>query len=92
MLTKIGIGSLLAGLFMGVFSGISSFMEKKSFWVDLTLSKVFGENTAESFITFFSNETIQDILDSLMYEIPVFGLLLAIGVLCLFVGLFVKNY
>lgn len=92
MLTKIGIGSLIAGLFMGLFAGISGFMEKKTFWVDLTLSKIFGEDSAESFITITSNETIQNILDSFMYELPVFCLVLAIGVFCLLFGLFVKDF
>lgn len=92
MLTKIGIGSLIAGVFTAIFAGISGLMEKKNYWVDLTLSKVFGEDATESFITFTSSETIQNILDSFMYELPVFALLLATGIICLVFGLFVKDF
>ncbi|MBU1195288.1 MAG: hypothetical protein KKE62_15695 [Proteobacteria bacterium] len=92
MLTKIGIGSLIAGVFMAIFAGISGLMEKKNFWVDLTLSKIFGEETTESFITFTSSETIQNVLDSFMYEVPVSIIALATGLICLVFGLFVKDF
>jgi len=37
MVSKLGIYSLLAGLFMALFSGISTFMKADNIWVGLTL-------------------------------------------------------
>ncbi len=91
MLTRIGILSLLAGLFMGLFSGISQFMGGDNIWIDLTLSKVFGEDTAESVITFFDVVMIQESLDYLFYKMPLFGLLLLVGGIFLVIGMFIKQ-
>lgn len=92
MITKIGIGSTIAGLFLGIFAGISTLMKDENYWVDLTISKIIGEDATESFITITSYEGVQNILDSLMYELPMYGLLLGIGLLFLIVGLFIKNF
>ncbi len=92
MLTKLGIGSLLVGFFMGVFAGISGFMEKENLWVDLTISKVLGEDQTESIITSINNMTIQGGLDVFMYETPLFGIFLGLGVILLVVGMFFKSH
>ncbi len=92
MTTKIGIFSLAAGLFMAIFAGISGLMAANNFWVDLTISKLIGEDTTESIITCTDIIVIQDTLDSFMYEWPVFGLLLGLGAVLLIIGLFLKNH
>ena len=92
MMSKIGISALLAGFFIGIFSGISRFMQAENFWVDLTLSKLFGEERTESLITWFDTAAIQTGLDYLFYELPMFGLLLGIGVIFLLISLFIKNH
>ena len=92
MLTKIGIGSLIAGFLLAVMSGISGFMEKETFVTGLNLSKVFGEKASEAIITLIDVGMIQNTLDLFFYEWPLYFLLLGFGVLALFIGLFVKNH
>ena len=92
MVTKLGIGSLIAGFFLAVFSGISNFMNARNFAVNLTLSKVFGEDTTESIITTFDSEFLQNALDTFFYEIPFFGILLIFGVILLIISHFLKNH
>lgn len=92
MLTKIGISTLLAGLFVGIFTGISRFMAAKTIWVDLTLFKLVGEKKTESIITWFDTLWIQESLDTLFYDIPFFGLLISIGVILLVLSLFIKDH
>ncbi len=92
MMTKLGIFSLLAGLFMGIFSTISSFMEVQNFWVDLTLSKIIGEGKSEAVITLIDSAFVQNSLDFLIYDLPFFCFLLGLGVVFLIISLFVKNH
>ena len=91
-MTRLGISSLLAGFFVGVFSGISRFMAVQNFWVDLTISKMIGEDTAEAIIGGINIAMVQDALDFLIYEVPFFGFLLGLGVLLLTISLFFKNH
>ncbi len=92
MVSKLGICSLLAGFFAGLFAGISGFMEKKTFWSDLTISKIIGVDKSESIIEFFNIEVIQNSLDTLFYEIPFFIVLIGVGVLFLVVSLFLNTH
>ncbi|WP_300462361.1 hypothetical protein [Desulfobacula sp.] len=92
MITRLGVCSLLAGFFVGVFTGISQFMAAQNFWVDLTISKMIGEDTAESIIGGVNIAIVQDSLDFLIYETPFFCFLLGLGVLLLTIGLFLKNH
>lgn len=92
MFSKLGIYTLLAGLFMGLFSGISSFMNADNFWVDLTLSKVLGEERSESIIETFSSEFIQNKLDTIIYDAPAFLLVLFLSVVLLIIGMFKREH
>lgn len=91
-MTRLGIYSLLAGLFMGLFSGISMFMGSHNFWVDLTISKLIGEDKAEAIITFINIVFVQNSLDFLIYELPFFLFVLGIGFMFLILSLFVKDH
>ena len=92
MMTKLGICSLLAGFCAGVFSGISKFMEARNFWVDLTLSKMIGEDRAERIVTLIDVEAVRNSLDYLMYDLPLFCFLLGLGVVFLLIGMFVEKH
>ena len=92
MTSKLGIFSLLAGFFMGVFSGISKFMEAKNFWVDLTLSKLLGEDNSDAIMGLTDIESIKSILDLLLYGLPFFVVLLLLGAVLLIISLFLKNH
>ena len=92
MITKLGIYSLLIGLFVGIFSGISSFMETKNFWVDLTISKMIGEDISEAIIGLIDVAIVQNSLDFLIYDLPFFCFLLGVGIIFLIIGLFVKSH
>ena len=92
MIMRLGIYSLLAGFFLGVFSGISSFMETKNFWADLTISKMIGEDKSEAVITLLDVVVIQNSLDFLIYELPFFCFLLGVGLILLIISLFVKSH
>ena len=92
MIGRLGIYSLLAGFFLGIFSGISSFMESQNFWVDLTISKMIGEDNSEAIIGLINLAVVQNSLDFLIYELPFFCFLLGIGLIFLFISLFVKSH
>ncbi|MCP3874333.1 MAG: hypothetical protein GY699_14415 [Desulfobacteraceae bacterium] len=92
MITKLGICSVIAGLFVGLFAGISSFMADKTFWVDLTISKIIGEDNAESIIMSIDSVAVQNFLDSFIYELPFFLFLIGLGVVSLVIGMFVKDH
>ena len=92
MMTKLGIFSLLAGLFIGIFSTISKFMEAQNFWVDLTILKMIGEDNSEAVITLIDSDFIQNSLDFLIYDLPFFCFLFGLGIVFLIISLFVKNY
>ena len=90
MMTRLGIYSLLAGFFMGVFSGISSFMQTNNFWVDLTISKIIGEDPSQTVIGLLNIAIVRDTLDFLIYDLPFFCFLLGLGVVLLIISLFGK--
>ena len=92
MFGKLGIGCLLAGLFVGIFGGISNLMQVDNLWVGLTLTKLLGEDRAESIITWFDSAAIQDNLDLLFYDVPFFVLILSLGVILIVISLFVKDH
>ena len=92
MISKLGIYSLLAGLFMGLFTGISSFMAADNIWVGLTLFKLLGEEKTEGIITFFDSAFIQNALDPIFYDIPLFLLVIGLSVVLLVIGMFVKDH
>ncbi|WP_148278139.1 hypothetical protein [Desulfobacula toluolica] len=92
MFTKLGIFSLAAGFVMGIFSTVSGFMESKNFWVDLTLSKIIGNDTSETVITLIGSDFIQKNLDFLIYDLPFFCFLFGLGVVFLIISLFVKDH
>ncbi len=92
MISKLGIYALIVGFFMGVFAGISRFMKAQNFWVDLTISKFIGEEKSESIVLLFDVEAIQNILDFLIYELPLFGHLIGMGVVLLIISMFLKDH
>lgn len=92
MMTRLGIYSLLAGFFLGIFAGISSFMESKNFWVDLAISKIIGEDNSEAIIELINVAVVQSSLDFLIYEVPLFCFLLGVGLIFLLISLFVKSH
>ncbi len=92
MITRVGICLSLAGLFVGLFSGISKFMEATNFWVDLTISKMIGDNSCETIILFMDAAIIQKSLDFLIYDLPFFVFLIGVGVILLIISLFVKTH
>lgn len=92
MTSKLGIFSLLAGFFMGLFSGISRFMGTHNFWVDLTVSKMIGEDSSDAIMGLTDVEVIQSLFNLLLYELPFFGILLLLGAVLLIISLFLKNH
>ena len=92
MITRIGICSLLAGIFVFIFSGISNFMGADNLWVDLNIAKLLGEEKTEDIITGFESAAIQNMLDLFCYEIPFFGILMLLGGFFLMISLFVKDH
>ncbi|NOX33281.1 MAG: hypothetical protein GXP56_06020 [Deltaproteobacteria bacterium] len=90
MMTRLGIYSLLAGFFVGIFTGISQFMEAKTFWVDLTISKIIGEGKSDAVIGYIDIASIQNLLNFLIYKLPFFGFLIGIGIIFLIISLFGK--
>lgn len=92
MVSKLGIYTLIAGLFLGLFSGISAFMSADNIWVGLTLSKLIGEERTEGIVTAFSSVTIQNGLDVFLYDWPLFLIVLGLACILLVISLFVKEH
>ncbi len=92
MITRVGICTSLVGLFVGLFSGISKFMEASNFWVDLTISKIIGEDNSEAIIMFMDTAVVQNSLDFIIYDLPFFVFLIGVGVILLIISLFVKTH
>ncbi|MBU8848760.1 MAG: hypothetical protein KOO64_04420, partial [Desulfobacterales bacterium] len=84
--------SLLAGCFVGLFTGISKFMESENFWVDLTVSKMIGEDYSEAVIGLINVAFVQNSLDFLIYELPFFCFLLGLSGVLLITSLFLKTH
>ena len=91
MMTRLGIYSLLTGLFVGIFSGISRFMGTQNLWIDLTISKIIGKDYSEAFIGLINVAVVKTSLNFLIYELPFFIFLLGLGVIFLVISMFVKN-
>ena len=92
MITRFGIFFLLAGLFFGIFNGISQFMGKQNFWVDLTIAKIIGKDTSDAIIGFIPVIVIKNSLDYLIYSLPFFIFLLGLGIIFFVISLFMKNH
>lgn len=91
-MARLGIYTLLAGLFVGIFKGISQFMGSNNFWVDLTISKMIGQSTSDAIIQFIPVLAIKNSLEYLIYTLPFFIFLLGLSVAFFFISLFVKNH
>ena len=92
MITKLGIFTLLAGLCVALFSGISQFFENHNFWVDLTLSKIIGQENSETVVLLTDIAAVQNVFDFIIYDLPFFCFLLGIGFILLIISLFVKTH
>ncbi len=92
MITRVGICTLLSGLLVGLFSGISKFMGASNFWVDLTISKIIDEDSSEAIIMFMDIVSVQNLLDFIIYDLPFFAFLIVVGVILLIISLFVKTH
>ncbi len=92
MVTKIGLGSVVGGFLLALFSGISGFMGAQNYWVGLTISRLIGEDRSESIILLTEIEKLQNFLDYFIYELPFYGILIGCGVLLLIVSLFVNDH
>lgn len=90
MWSKLGIVSIGAGFFIGVFSGISNFMQADNFWVHLTLSKITGD-FSESIVTLIPVQAVQNVLQSIVYEIPLGWIAVGLSVVFFFISFFVKE-
>lgn len=91
MFSKLGIASMLAGAFVGIFSIISKFMQADNIWVDITLSSLTGD-LSDTIVDAVSIEVIHDFLYALFYEFPLGAVILVFGLICFAISLFVKEH
>ena len=91
MATKLGIYSILIGFFVGLFAGISKFMNIDNGWVGLTIARFTGEHS-DAIVGFIPVEFIQDGLYFLIYELPLAGAILGLGVFFFLVGAILKEH
>lgn len=90
MWSKLGIMSIVAGFFIGVFSGISNFMGADNFWVNLTLSKITGD-FSESIVNAIPVQSVQDALQFIVYDLHLGWLVGSLSVVFFLIGAFVKE-
>ncbi|WP_457553228.1 hypothetical protein [Desulfobacula sp.] len=91
MTTRLGIYSLLAGIFVGIFKGISQFMGSKNVWLDLTISTIIGKEYAKSVSGLINVVYVKNWLDYFIYDLPFFIILLGLGIILIIISLFMKN-
>ncbi len=91
MFTKLAMYSLFVGFFIAIFSFISKFMNADNIWVDMTIAKLMGED-ALKIVEWFGNETLQNGVRYLMFQLPFFALFLGLGGLFFFISLFMKEH
>lgn len=91
MASKLGIYAILAGIFTGLFNGISNFMGADNFWVGLSISKIIGDAASESIVEAINLAFVQNSLYFLFYELPFFLFLIGIGVVLRIISRFVKD-
>ena len=91
MATKLGIYSILTGFFVGLFAGISKFMNIDNLWVGLTISRFTGEHS-DAIVEFIPVDFIQGGLSFLIYELPLAGAILGLGVFFFIVGAILKEH
>lgn len=91
MITKLGMFTLLAGIFVGLFKGISQFMGADNFWVDLTISKIIGEKNSETIVLLTDYTAVQNFFDYIIYDLPFFLFLVGISIILLIISLFEKT-
>ena len=92
MITKLGMLTLLTGIFVGLFSGISQFMEARTFWVDLTISKIIGQENSETIVLLTNYVAVQNLCDFIIYDLPFFLFLIGISIILLIISLFEKTH
>ncbi|MEN8211477.1 MAG: hypothetical protein ABFR31_07140 [Thermodesulfobacteriota bacterium] len=92
MITKLGIFTLSAGLLVGLFSGISQFMASRTLWVDLTISKIIGQENSETIVLLTDIEAVQNFFDYIIYDLLFFCFLIGIGIILLIISLFMKTH
>ncbi len=91
MVTKIGILTLLTGTCLALFSGISQFFETPTFWEDLTISWIIGQENSETVVLLTDIVVVQNVCDFIIYDLPFFGFLLGVGIILLTISLFKKG-
>jgi hypothetical protein len=92
MITKIGLFTVLAGICVALFSGISQFFEAHTFWVELTVSNIIGQENSETVVLLTDIAAVQNVCDFIIYDLPFFSFLLGIGFILLIISLFVKTH
>lgn len=89
MVTKTGIASWIAALAIIVFKGITGLMEKEMFWTHFTLSTILGD-FSEKVIDSLPFARVRVMADILIYDIEIYILLIALGIICFIIGAFKK--
>lgn len=89
MITKTGVISCIIALFMVIFKGITKLMEKEMFWTDFTLSTLLGDYS-ERVIDFLPFAAVRSMADTLIYDIEIYILFIALGIVCFIIGAFKK--
>jgi len=92
MITKLGILTLLAGICVALFSGISLFLTTTTFWVDLTISKIIGQENSEIVVLLTDIAVVQNLFDFIIYDLPFCFFLIGIGIILLIISLFEKTH
>ncbi len=90
MITRTGVISCIIALFMILFKGITILMEKDLFWTHFTLSTMLGD-FSEKVIDALPGEFIRSMADTLIYDIEIFILMFALGIICFIIGAFKKD-
>ncbi len=91
MFTRLGIYSILIGFFVGVFTGISRFMKVDNLWADLTISSL-TKAYSDKIVTSIPIDFMEKGLNFLMYELPLAGVIVGLGVIFFMIAAFKKEY
>ena len=88
--TFLGLLSWIGGLGIVIFQAIAKSMDKNSQWTEFFLEGIIGD-ALDGFVEMLPLESLQTWSDYLIYDMPLYQLLLVLGGIFIGIGMCSKN-
>lgn len=90
MYSRLGVSSIIIGFFIGVFSGISRFMNADNLWVNPTIEGFIGD-FSETIVEMVPLAFVQESLYVLIYETHLSLVLVGLAIIFFIIGAIFKK-